>query len=222
MLLAFSIFALGSCTASLESFDDEDQISGNTNPGNSQTPNNENVDNQSDIALSRLLTCESVSLCTNFAVPHSPVNMPFNRGGVIEDGLYLVEEGQAEVEAFYFENGSYSRIWSYLGVSYGNFSTEDNLLVLELTNSCSSESVNPASISLETFKEYSVVGDELYLKKDCGRFACDGDAVKFRRVRSLCGLIENYSCQGGDCECSQFVETPVPTPVNLAAGCDIE
>ena len=225
--LLFILVFLG-CTASLESFDVDDEGSNpqtGANPGDDGSDSSgstEGLGPDENIQLTATLQCSSLSWCTNYRGRDQFVAMPENTGGRISDGIYMAQAGSLALDVFVFENGNYSEIQTSLVNAFGVFDTVGDKLITTMEASCSHngtfESANPEI----TEYTYSTNGDDLYLKRPCNNPNCSDSATYYRRTDSICNNIEDYECRSdGECFCRQFVEQDIPETLENGISCNL-
>ena len=220
------LLSLVGCTASLESFEEDggSSIPSGTNPDGGDGSSTQEDDTNIQIDLTGRLECSSLSWCTNFRGGGGFVEMPETRGGPISNGIYLFQSGSFAVDAFIFEDGKYSQIWTYLVNAYGSFDTDGDKLTTTMESSCSHNGTFPSMGTPDVAEyTYSSNGDELYLMRSCSGPNCNESARLYRRISSICDNIEDYECTNGDgdCLCRQFVEQDIPESSDVGISCNI-
>ena len=199
------------CTASLDSFEDED----NGGQVGSQTPdNNTNDDNQDILVVPTVLNCESVLMCDSHRLPRETVEIPSQQGGNIEDGIYKAVAGVTQPTAFIFQNGRYSSLSWNLLVGNGTFETNGDFLTTNLETACSPNSEpggNTLASPIPTNYRYSSIGGDLYVQAECFGPRCD-PVIQFERVTSLCSeaTLRSEECTLSSCSCHQLVGQAIP------------
>ena len=199
-----ALFVLCNCTASLDSFDVEDNVE-----VESGTPTNNNDSDEDTLIVPAILNCESVLMCDSYRLPSETVTMPSQQGGFIEDGIYKAVAGVTQPLAFIFQNGRYSSLSWNLVVGNGNFETNGDFLTTNLETACSPSS-DPGGNSnfdpIPTNYRYSILGDDLYLQAECFGPRCD-PVIQFRQVTSLCSpeTLRSEECNISSCSCHQLV-----------------
>lgn len=219
LFLSVGIFIgfASSCTASLESFEDDSQSSqqgnaGNNNGNDDDGPGQSGTVNQGIFNLTAPLSCDSVAMCMSYQAPRERVPEPQTRGGEIRDGVYMLVEGENAISAYVFNQGTYRLVWNDLTGILGTYELDDGFILFRGTTSCTYNGTFPVNNPIISNREYMATENDLFIIPQCGFTGDCSGAYRFKRVDSFCGEVGNLECLDGECYCHEFVEEPIPAP----------
>lgn len=201
---------LWGCTPTIESFDTD---SGPTTNQRQEDANNSSIPSSG-------LQCESMSLCSTFVPSSEAIELPTNSEGTISDGTYQVIKGGSLFYGLVIMDGRFSYLWNDLTVSHGEITLAGDSVTLTTTTTCNRNDPSPPSeLELDTIYTFATIGDDLYLRGQCGPpNGCPG-ATHFKKVASLCSDLSSYDCPDGRCNCEVFTSPSVPREISRANGC---
>ena len=195
ILRTFSVLIfVAACTAGLETTTGEDD-------GNS---------NDSDGLVGTEFSCQAVSWCTNWQPERLGVlmeDLPSQPSGVLNDGLYRLEQGGFSALTYLFSEGRYIEISpNYNNVS-GTFEFSGNRITLRANKTCTDD--GEFDLASEQEKGFLANGDEFYFLGSC-EAECT-PSQRFVRVNDICSASANFTCdEGDDCVCDVQEDT-IPT-----------
>lgn len=197
------LLVLSSCTAGLD-------IEGE---GESSNTSGE----QSGETFASEFSCQAVSWCTNWQPERLGVladDLPQSPSGILNDGIYRLEEGGFSALTYLFKGNEYIEISpNYNNVS-GTFSLSGNQIMLRANRTCSDG--GEFDLQSDQQKDFVANGDEFYFLGSC-EAECTPNQ-KFVRVDNLCSASDNFRCLGDDCVCDVQEESIPTSTSDLGCG----
>ena len=205
-----SVVGLFACTAGLDVVDGQSE----------STPQNE--EEGGDIASGQI-DCQSLSWCTTLqpASLDSPA-LPERVSGVLNDGLFRLEQGGFQAFAYLFQNGQYIEMSADFSNRFGRFTLSGDSMRFDRESECSGDDDFEFPQVQSQEAEIRANGDEFYFVGSCDGLDECGFNQRYVRVSNLCSSSSSFVCPAEPCECDVAENTIPVLSFSSDLKCDSE